>query len=65
LILLPYDSQAARQAVIINRQLRKDRTSIEIPDLFIAACAMVNNMVLATLNPNHFERVKGLGVLKA
>ena len=34
--------------------------TLDDADLFIAACALVNNLVLVTNNETHFKRIKGL-----
>lgn len=61
--VLPFDKAIARVAVEINRQLKKNRKQIAIPDLFIAATALANNLPFATLNNKHFERIAGLTIV--
>lgn len=61
--VIPFDKQAARTAVDINRELKKKRKQIETADLFIAAIALSKNLPLATLNKNHFERIGALQVI--
>lgn len=61
--VLPFDKRVARIAVDLNKGLKKKRKQIEIPDLFIAATAVANNLPIATLNKNHFERIDELTVL--
>jgi tRNA(fMet)-specific endonuclease VapC len=61
--VLPFDKGAARVAVDINFELKRKRLQIAIPDLFIAATAMANNLPLATLNKKHFERIVGLTIV--
>jgi len=58
--VLPFDKAASRVAVDINAELKRKRKQIEIPDLFIAATAVANNLTLATLNKKHFERIGSL-----
>jgi predicted nucleic acid-binding protein len=58
--VLPFDKAASRVAVNINAELKRKRKQIEIPDLFIAATAVANNLTLATLNKKHFERIDSL-----
>jgi len=62
--VLPFDKAVAKVAVDINRELKRKRNQIAIPDLFIAATAVFNNLPFATLNKKHFERIKGLDVLE-
>jgi predicted nucleic acid-binding protein len=63
LIILDFDSNAARQAAVIVQQLKTKRKSIDKPDLFIAATAIVNGLMLATTNKKHFENIDGLNLL--
>lgn len=62
--VLPFDKAAARIAVDINRDLKRKRKQIAVPDLFIAATAVANNLPLATLNKRHFERVGMLRIIE-
>ncbi|MBS1745610.1 MAG: type II toxin-antitoxin system VapC family toxin [Bacteroidetes bacterium] len=59
-IVLPFDKSVAKTAVEINRALKKKRKLIDTADLFIAATAVTNNLLFATLNRKHFERIEGL-----
>lgn len=58
--VLPFDKIVAQKAVEINRQLKKKRKQIAIPDLFIAATALAHNLPIATLNKKHFDRIDSL-----
>ncbi len=60
--VLSFDKAAFRVAVDINAELKRKRKQIEIPDLFIAATAITNNLPLATLNRKHFERIDHLQI---
>ncbi len=62
-VILPFDSNAAKRAVIIDKELKAQRKRIDIPDLFIAACAMEHDMPLATLNLKHFQRISKLEIV--
>ena len=62
-IVLPFDSNAAKQAVIIYKQLKQESKLIDIPDIMIAGTVMRHNMSLATLNRKHFERINGLKII--
>lgn len=62
--VLPFDQDVNQVAVEIQRQLKRDRKLIEIPDLFIGATAMQHGLRLATLNARHFERINGLKIIK-
>lgn len=62
MIVIPFGSTEAHQAVRTQRELRRARKQLDIPDLFIAATALVHGLPVATLNRKHFERVIGLQV---
>jgi tRNA(fMet)-specific endonuclease VapC len=62
--VLPFDKTVAKVAVEINNILKRKRKQIAIPDLFIAATAVSNNLSLATLNKKHFERIDGLKLIE-
>ncbi len=62
--VLPFDKAVAKVAVEINKDLKRKRKLIAIPDLFIAATAVENNLPFATLNKKHFERVDGLAIIE-
>lgn len=47
-------------AVKIENQLKKQRKSIDAADLFIAAVAVSNGLVLDTLNRKHFVHIESL-----
>jgi predicted nucleic acid-binding protein len=61
--ILPFDTRAAKQAVIIYKQLKQQNKLIDIPDIMIAGTAVQNNVPLATLNRKHFERINGLDII--
>ncbi|HEY4325324.1 MAG TPA: type II toxin-antitoxin system VapC family toxin [Mucilaginibacter sp.] len=63
LTVLPFDSEASKVAVAINADLKKNRKQIDIPDLFIAATAVMYNLPCATLNRKHFERIEKLELI--
>lgn len=61
--ILVFDSKAAKQATEIVRQLKTKRKSIDKPDLFIAATAVVSGLTLDTINRKHFVHIDGLDLL--
>jgi tRNA(fMet)-specific endonuclease VapC len=61
--VLLFDKKVARIAVEINIDLKRKSKQISIPDLFIAATAIANNLLFATLNKKHFSRVEGLTMI--
>ena len=61
--ILDFDSKAARQAADIIAQLKTKRKTIDKPDLFIAATAVVHGLTLDTLNIKHFTHIDILDLL--
>ena len=61
--ILDFDSKAARQATEIVWQLKSKRKSIDKPDLFIAATAVIHGLTLDTLNTKHFIHIESLDLL--
>ena len=60
IVVLAFDESTIMIARDICQQLKKENKMIDLGDLLIAATAMANGLPLATLNRNHFERVRGL-----
>ena len=44
----------------LKAALEKEGKIIDDADLFIAACALVNNLILVTNNKKHFSRIENL-----
>lgn len=61
--ILDFDTKAARQSAAIVQQLKSKRKSIDKPDLFIAATAIVHGLTLDTANKKHFEHIENLNLL--
>lgn len=61
--VLPYDSSCADKSVSIYQNLKKRSLLIPIQDIFIAATALQNDIPIATLNTNHFQRIEGLQLI--
>jgi len=61
--VLPYNSDVNKFSIKISKELKIKNKQIDIPDLFIAATALANNMKLATLNKKHFENIEKLQLL--
>ena len=55
-----FDDVAVNVARNIFLQLKRDNKMIDVIDILIASTAIVNDLPLATLNRNHFERIRGL-----
>ena len=61
--VLPFDEAAIDTARMIFRQLKQENKMVSLGDILIAATAMANDLPLATLNQNHFERIRGLQIV--
>ncbi len=61
--ILNFDSSAARKAAEIVEHLKIKRKSIDKPDLFIAATAVVHGLSLDTINKKHFIDIDSLQLL--
>lgn len=61
--ILPFTREANKAAIAIYRELKADNKLIEIADILIAATALANGLRLATLNKNHFKRVRKIELL--
>lgn len=61
--VLDLDSKATREAANIIAQLKTKRKTIDKPDLFIAATAVINELTLDTLNIRHFVDINNLKLL--
>ncbi|MBU0567322.1 type II toxin-antitoxin system VapC family toxin [bacterium] len=60
--ILPLDYQEVKGASEIYDKLNRLGTPLEIPDIFIASTAIVNDLVLVTNNVAHFNRIEELKV---
>lgn len=63
-IILDFNSNAAREAAKIVAELKIKRKTIDKPDLFIAATAVVHELTLDTLNIKHFTHIDRLNLFK-
>ena len=57
---LAVDAEVCMQAADLGAQLRLAGKTIDLADLFIAATALVHNLIVVTRNVRHFERIEGL-----
>lgn len=60
---LPLDREVAFEAASIAVDLDEAGTPIELPDVFVAATARVNDEPVATGNTGHFDRIDGVEVV--
>ncbi len=63
--ILEFGGREARIAADNVRELKPKRKSIDKPDLFIAATAIANGLLLDTLNIKHFKEIDNLELLKS
>lgn len=59
-IVLPFDTEAARRCGQLKDILRRAGTPLSEPDLQIASIALCRALPLVTHNQRHFARVPGL-----
>lgn len=62
-ITIDFTSKMALEASKIYRELLSKKKMIEFRDIFIASKANVSKLPIATLNVNHFERIKGIRII--
>lgn len=58
--ILKYNSKSVEVSANILKDLRSKNQLIDFRDIFIASTAISNNLILATLNIKHFERISNL-----
>jgi tRNA(fMet)-specific endonuclease VapC len=62
--IIPFDTNISSEAIKIYKDLKRSNRMIDLADIFIAATAKSNKIMLATLNIDHFSRIKGLKLIK-
>ncbi|MBL0701937.1 MAG: type II toxin-antitoxin system VapC family toxin [Desulfosarcina sp.] len=60
--IINFDSKAGKQFGTMKAELKKIGKIINDSDLFIAATAISNDMILVTNNEKHFQRIKNLKI---
>lgn len=63
IVVLDFDSMAAKEAARIVSTLKLKRKTIDKPHLFIAATAIVHELTFDTLNVKHFRHIDELKLL--
>ena len=61
--ILSFDTPQAKLASKIFKILKEKNKLIEFRDIFIASCAIGENIPLVTLNDKHFKRIEDLVLL--
>lgn len=62
--IIPFEENCVDIAVVINADLKRKRKQIDLADLFIAATAISHNLMFATLNRKHFDRIDELLIVE-
>jgi len=62
--ILPLDKECSDNAITIYLDLLKANKMIDLADILIGATALTHNLPIATLNDKHFNRIKGLEIIK-
>jgi predicted nucleic acid-binding protein len=62
--ILPFDKACSNSAISIYLELLKDNKMIDLADILIGATAVTYSIPIATLNVKHFDRIKGLEIIK-
>lgn len=61
--IIQFKEREAIKASSMFKELKKKGSLIDIRDIFIAACCIVDNSSLVTFNKKHFERIKELRLI--
>lgn len=64
LLILPLDKECSENAITIYLDLQKENKIIDLADILIGATALTHDIPIATLNDKHFNRIKGLEIVK-
>lgn len=62
--VIPFDKACSNSAVAIYSELLKANKMIDLADILIGATAVTYTIPIATLNVKHFDRIKGLEIIK-
>ena len=62
--VIPFDKACSNSAVAIYSELLKANKMIDLADILIGATAVAYSIPIATLNVKHFDRIKGLEIIK-
>ncbi|MBA4409753.1 MAG: hypothetical protein C0397_10075 [Odoribacter sp.] len=62
--VIPFDKACSNSAVAIYSELLKTNKMIDLADILIGATAVTHSIPIATLNVKHFDRIKGLEIIK-
>jgi len=62
--IIPFDKACSNSAISIYLELLKANKMIDLADILIGATAVTYSIPIATLNVKHFDRIKGLEIIK-
>jgi predicted nucleic acid-binding protein len=62
--IIPFDKACSNSAISIYSELLKTNKMIDLADILIGATAVTYSIPIATLNVKHFDRIKGLEIIK-
>ncbi len=62
--VLPFNKECSDNAITIYLDLLKANKMIDLADILIGATALTHSLPIATLNDKHFNRIKGLEIIK-
>ncbi len=62
-VVLPWDYSVCKEYASIRSEIETKRYSMEVADIWIAACARNYDCALATNNGRHFRHIDGLTVI--
>jgi predicted nucleic acid-binding protein len=62
-LILPFTDSISNKAIVVLKELKAVRITIEFKDLIIAASALNHNFPHATNNEKHFNKIKGLQLI--
>ena len=60
--IIPFDLISSNAAIILYKQLKAQKKTIDLADLLIAATALAHNLPLATLNIKDFKKIPNLHI---
>src|SRR6266542_2695849 len=62
-LVLPFTDSISNKAILVLKELKAVRITMEFKDLVIAASALSHNFPLATNNVKHFNNIRGLQLI--
>lgn len=63
ILIVSYTPKINAESLVMHKQLKKIRKSIQLQDLMIAAASKSLNYPLATINEKHYVHIEGLKLI--